>query len=52
MYTVYEVFKKDEMKFPRFSHKDRFECEVYADQNKYGSNALRRKDSELIIEEE
>lgn len=52
MFVVYELFKNDGKKFYHFAHEDKFVCEVYVCNHKYGTTALKRQDSELIIEEE
>ena len=51
MFTVYEVFKADGKKFFRFESEDRFDCEVYVHNHCYDCTALRKGNSELVIEE-
>lgn len=50
MYAVYEEFESDKKRFLLHEHEDKFECEVWLENHRDCTTALRIGRSHLIIE--
>lgn len=51
MYTVYEQLKSDGKRFPVYQHKDRFDCEVWAENHKVDWKSVVDGKAVFVIED-